>query len=189
VPLGNRRRIFVRKSRRQALGVGVRVAAAIVFAGAGALGGMKLAAAIGTNAPRMADFAAPEPAAPVPRHAALAGENVAVVDGETLRLSGQVVRLAGVAAPQRGESCRLATDCAGAAASRLATLVRDQRVACTVNGADKIGRPVASCQAGGTDINRAVVASGWAFAAASSPGLKEAEESARAAHLGLWAEQ
>lgn len=198
MPIGHRRRIFVRKSRRQAMAFTIRAAAVVIFAGAGAFGGIRLASAIGTGVTRVqlametppqtqrdsTAFGEPQ----TQRESALAGENVAVVDGETLRLSGQVVRLEGIAAPRRGEACRLPTDCASAAATRLASLVRDRRVDCTVNGADKVGRAVASCQAGGTDINRAVVASGWAFASASSPGLKEAEQSARAAHLGLWAE-
>jgi endonuclease YncB( thermonuclease family) len=202
VPIGHRRRIFSRKSRRNAVAFVIRASAVLVFAGAGAFGGIKLASAIGTGvAGVQAAFelstqafahTATQPtspdAAPAPRSGALGGENVAVVDGETLRLSGHVVRLDGVAAPRRGEACRLPTDCARAAALRLASLVRDRHVDCTVNGADKVGRAVASCEAGGTDINRAVVASGWAFASAGSPDLKQAEQSARQAHLGLWAE-
>jgi endonuclease YncB( thermonuclease family) len=167
----------------------MRVAAVLLFAGAGAFGGIRLASAIGTRVAAAPAAPVPEILAPAPRSLALAGENVAVVDGETLRLSGRVIRLDGVAAPRRGEACRLATDCAVAAASRLANLVRDQRVACTVHGADTVGRAMAVCDAGGTNINRAVVASGWAFASAASPGLKEAEQTARAAHLGLWAER
>ncbi len=198
MPIGRRRRIFARKSRRKAMAFAIRASAMLVFAGAGAFGGIKLASAIGTRVARAQADVAYLPQRPTPttssndaqiqRAVALASENVAVVDGETLRLSGQVVRLEGIAAPHRGEACRLPTDCARAAALRLASLVRDRRVDCTVNGADTIGRAVASCEAGGTDINRAVVASGWAFASASSPGLKEAEQSARAAHLGLWSE-
>ncbi len=202
MPIGHRRRIFARKSRRNTVAFVIRAGMVLVFAGAGALGGIKLASAIGTSVARVqaavetstqtfaqvpAPAVAPTDAAQ-PRQAALAGENVAVVDGETLRLSGHVVRLDGIAAPRRGEACRLPTDCARAAALRLASLVHDRHVDCTVNGADKVGRAVASCEAGGTDINRAVVASGWAIASAGSPDLKQAEQSAREAHLGLWAE-
>jgi endonuclease YncB( thermonuclease family) len=201
VPIGNRRRIFVRQSRRHAVRAALRSVALLVFAAAGAFAGLKLIPVIGARAAfvqAQAQVPVSLPVQAAPREvfedvaaaapAALASENVAVVDGETLRLSGHVVRLEGVAAPRRGEACRLATDCAGAAASRLARLVRDQRVACTVDGADQVGRAVASCQAGGTDINRAVVASGWALASVNSPGLKQAEQTARAQHLGLWAE-
>jgi endonuclease YncB( thermonuclease family) len=125
------------------------------------------------------------PAPQAPRLAAqLASQNVAVVDGETLRLAGRVVRLDGVAAPRRGEACRLAADCAGAATLQLAALVRDQQVACTLKGADSAGRPYATCHAGTTDIAQAEVASGWA--AAATPALAAAEQFARVRHQGLW---
>ncbi len=198
MPIGHRRRIFARKSRRKAMAFTIRASAVLVFAGAGAFGGIRLASAIGIGVARAQAEAesAPQQISPAvtasparnPRAGALASEHVAVVDGETLRLSGHVVRLEGIAAPHRGEACRVSTDCARAAALRLASLVRDRRVDCTVSGADTVGRAIASCEAGGTDINRAVVASGWAYASASSPGLVEAEQSARAQHLGLWSD-
>lgn len=126
----------------------------------------------------------PNPVAPLPPDA-VAGENVAVVDGETLRLDGRVIRLDGVAAPLRGHDCAISGDCAGRAALQLASLVRNQTVACSMARADNAGRAIASCRAGGTDISQAVVASGWAHAARAD--LKPAEDRARAAHLGLWA--
>lgn len=177
--VGQRRRIFARKAQRRLPVRGLLLACAVVAASIGGAGLVQFIASLSTQAQ----------AAPQPRAALLTDRNVAVVDGETLRLSGQVVRLDGVAAPHRGEACRVAADCAGAAVLRLADLVRDQRVACTVHGQDGAGRAVARCQAGGTDISRAVVASGWALAAANQRDLAAAEQSARSAHLGLWAAQ
>jgi len=187
VPIGKTRRIFVRNQRRRVGGQIVRFAAAVIFLSAGAAGGAKLSTFIGASV--LGSIAPPVRAAVQARRpAALASENVAVIDGETLRLSGQVVRLDGVAAPQRGQACRLAQDCAGAAAGHLARLVHDQLVACTVDGADTVGRAMARCQAGGTNINEAVVASGWAVAEANQPNLLQAQADARTAHRGLWAE-
>lgn len=112
---------------------------------------------------------------------------VAVVDGDTLRLDGHVVRLAGVEAPGRGDVCRGGTDCGGAATSALAGLVRDRRVDCRLSGQDRLGRPYGACDANGTDLSRAIVAAGWARARPETPGLADLELRARRQGAGLWA--
>ncbi len=113
---------------------------------------------------------------------------VAVVDGATLRLHDTVVRLHGAAAPARGHSCPdgqgAAYDCGAAASAALASLVRDRRVVCRLNGRDQAGLMLGVCEAGGTEINRALVAAGWARA--DGPALGKAEATARAGRLGLW---
>lgn len=183
--VGQRRRIFNGKPHRRR----VNWRALLL---AGGLGATSLCVGLaGASVARLAhsQFAGVFPAAtatPVARSMTLAGENAAVVDGETLRVAGHVVRLAGIAAPQRGEACAQGVDCAGAAALRLASLVRDQRVACVLTGNDDVGHHTATCRAGGTDLGRAVIASGWAVAKADD--LRQAEREARLAHRGLWAE-
>ena len=112
---------------------------------------------------------------------------VAVVGGDTLRLDGQVVRLAGVEAPSRGDTCSGGRDCGGAATSALAGLVRDRRVECRVSGHDGKGRPYAACDANGMDLSSAIVASGWARAQQDRPSLASLELRARRQGAGLWA--
>lgn len=112
---------------------------------------------------------------------------VAVIDGETLRLEGQIIRLGGVEAPSRGDLCRGGADCGGAATSTLAALVRDRRVECRLSGRDRLGRPFAICDANGTDLSRAIVASGWARAQPGAPELADLELRARRQGAGLWA--
>ncbi len=177
MPLGSPRRIFARSPRRPWGRTGLLLLGCAGLLLAGARGGALLAAGLHDHALQAA-AAGPS---------ALAAEDVAVVDGETLRLDGRVVRLAGVAAPKRGDACASTPDCGGRAALQLADLVRNQTVACQVGRADTTGRAVGDCRAGNTDISQAVVASGWA--AASRADLKPAENRARAAHLGLWAER
>jgi endonuclease YncB( thermonuclease family) len=162
VPLGQPRRIFVRQSRRvfwRAVGLLCVAVGAAVFA-----------------QPVASSLANILPEAGNPR--LVAGDDVAVMDGQTLRVAGHVVRLTGLTAP---------TTVAGTAALQLAALVRDQRVACQLDGAKAGGNPTARCEAGGTDLNRALVAEGWAEARADAPGLKQAEMVARERHLGVWA--
>lgn len=124
---------------------------------------------------------------PWPEHVAARPDQVAVVDGDTLRLGGRVVRLAGVAAPGRGDRCKGNADCGGAATSVLAGLVRDRTVECRLSGQDGMGRPYGACDANGTDLSRAIVAAGWARALADVPGLADLELRARRQGAGLWA--
>jgi endonuclease YncB( thermonuclease family) len=116
---------------------------------------------------------------------------IAVVDADTLRLSDRVVRLSGIAVPRRGQTCRDGKgqdfDCGVAAANALEALVRETPVDCKLNGADGMGRALAVCEAGGRELNRALVDAGWARADRSSPALKAAESTARSERRGLWA--
>lgn len=125
----------------------------------------------------------PPPQTPVAANAA----DVAVVDGETLRVGSQVVRLAGVDAPGRGERCRGGVDCGGAATAALAGLVRGRRVECVLDGRDLDDRPLATCRSNGVDLSHAIVLSGWARAQSGDAALGTAESTARRAGAGLWA--
>ena len=120
-------------------------------------------------------------------HVGAEPSQVAVVDGDTLRLDGHVVRLAGIEAPGRGDTCMGGADCGGAATSALAGLVRDRRVECRLSGHDRMGRPYGACDANGTDLSRAIVAAGWARAQPETPGLADLELRARRQGAGLWA--
>lgn len=116
--------------------------------------------------------------------------DIHVVDGETLRLQGQVVRLDGLQAPSRGETCADTAgqgfDCGVAAADRLAHLVANHALVCELHGQDVFRRPLAICEANGKILNAMLVSSGWALA--SSENFSEAEARARQAGRGLWAD-
>lgn len=117
--------------------------------------------------------------------------DIAVVDGQTLRLRDRVVRLDGVTSPPRGETCRDRSgqelDCGAAATNALAALVRDAGIDCTLRGRDPNGRPLATCVTLAGPVNQALVLAGWARADVSAPALVTAESQARAARRGLWA--
>ncbi len=127
-------------------------------------------------------------ASPGPSRVAADPSGVAVIGGDTLRLDGQVVRLRGVEAPDRGDRCGADLDCGGLATSVLAGLVRGRRVECALSGHDDVGRPYAACEANGTDLSRAIVASGWARARPGLPELADLELRARRQRSGLWAD-
>ena len=116
---------------------------------------------------------------------------VAVVDAGTLRVRDHVVRLLGVDPPARGATCRTndgaGLDCGAVASNALAALVRETPVACRLNGHDDLGRSFAVCDASGQELNRAVIAAGWARADRTRPALKRDEDAARTERRGLWA--
>lgn len=126
-------------------------------------------------------------AAPEPERVRADANQVAVVGGDTLRLDGRVVRLSGVEAPDRGDTCRGGQDCGGAATAALAGLVRDRRIECSLAGHDRLGRPFGNCSANGVDLSSAIVASGWARAREDRPTLATLELRARQHGAGLWA--
>jgi endonuclease YncB( thermonuclease family) len=126
--------------------------------------------------------------APASSRLSASAASLAVVDGDTLRLGDQVVRLAGIAAPARGSVCHAAgqgdMDCGVAAANALESLVRGSGVDCTIHGHDDEGRPVANCIAGGMLLSEALVRNGWARA--NTADLREPETTAKAAGRGIW---
>ncbi len=99
---------------------------------------------------------------PPPEHVTAGAGAVAVVDAGTLRLGSTVVRLVGIDPPARGQTCRAADgatfDCGVDAANALARLVRERDVDCRLQGSDGMGRALATCVAGGRDLNAAMAA-------------------------------
>jgi endonuclease YncB( thermonuclease family) len=127
--------------------------------------------------------------APTDRNWRAEANAIRIVDGETIGLGERIVRLAGIAAPARGEACRStageAFDCGGAAAAALTRRVAGRAVACRIVGQDGFGRGLGQCDAAGADLNRALVGGGYAIATGSA--LRTNEMEARQSARGLWA--
>lgn len=114
-----------------------------------------------------------------------------VIDGDTLELAGQRVRLEGIDAPESAQSCAKADGaawpCGQAAASALRALVAGKTVVCDRTGEDKYGRTLGLCFAEGNDINGALVRGGYAWAFVKySQAYVALEAQARAAKAGVW---
>lgn len=110
-----------------------------------------------------------------------------IVDGDSLFVEGREVRLAGIDAPELAQECRRdgrEWPCGRVARQELAMSIRGNPLVCRVRELDRYGRALARCEAGGEDIGRAMVRSGFALAY----GAYDAEEAdARAAGRGIWA--
>ena len=112
-------------------------------------------------------------------------------DGDSLMVGDREVRLFGIDAPEYDQTCKRAGHdwrCGSAAADRLAQLVTGKNVVCASVGTDQHGRLLGRCMVGATDVNRAMVASGYAVAFRRySSDYVSAEDSAKANKRGIWA--
>lgn len=130
------------------------------------------------------------PASEMAARTALTG-TARVIDGDTLEIAGERVRLEGIDAPEMAQTCRRRPwgtwACGKAAATALEHLLAGQRVACEDRGTDKYGRMLGVCFLGTRDINSWMVREGlaWAFVRYSRSYVRE-EARARAAHAGIW---
>lgn len=109
-----------------------------------------------------------------------------VLDGDTITLAGQKIRLEGIDAPEFSQTCTGKAGtyaCGREAKKQLAALAKGGPVECSGWQYDKYGRFLAICKAGKAEMNREMVNTGWAV----SYGAYFAEEAeARKAGKGVW---
>ncbi|MDN5874858.1 MAG: thermonuclease family protein, partial [Sinobacteraceae bacterium] len=115
-----------------------------------------------------------------------------LVDGDTIEIAGQSVRLHGIDAPESSQHC-LDVDgnlfsCGGLAADTLGRMIAGRKVVCTGDERDRYGRLIAVCRVGGVDLNARMVRLGLAVAYVKySDDYLPHEVEAAEAHRGLWA--
>ena len=115
-----------------------------------------------------------------------------VIDGDTIEIGRQRIRLHGIDAPESGQACGDADGkrylCGSRAAFALANLVGETNVRCTPLDRDQYGRIVARCFARDTDVAGFLVRSGWALDWPRYSGGEYASEQQDAtnAKRGMW---
>src|SRR3954471_16275507 len=117
-----------------------------------------------------------------------------VIDGDTLEIRGERIRLFGIDAPESGQMCLDSKGqsyrCGQKAALVLDAQIGEGVVTCERKGTDPYGRMVAVCRVFGEDLGAWMVGLGWALASrADSTRYVAAEELARSRGLGMWAGQ
>lgn len=89
-----------------------------------------------------------------------------VIDGDTLEIHGQRIRLYGIDAPESSQTCDLNGTkwrCGQASALALSDQIAKQTISCKPTSTDRYGRKVAKCFLGQTNINAWLVENGWAL--------------------------
>ena len=130
-------------------------------------------------------------AAAAPNPGSVVEGQAAIVDGDTIEIAGQRIRLEGIDAPEAAQNCSgangSASACGLAATRALRDLIGQETVACESVGTDKYGRMLGLCFLDGEDINRFMVESGnaWAYVKYSAKYVS-VEAGARALKIGIW---
>jgi endonuclease YncB( thermonuclease family) len=114
-----------------------------------------------------------------------------VVDGDTVEIRGQRIRLWGIDAPEGAQSCSKPdgskVPVGRRSAEALVEVIGDRNLTCVERDVDRYRRPVSVCRAGEVDVSSEMANRGWAWAFVRySRDYVEQEQSARAAKLGVW---
>lgn len=129
----------------------------------------------------------------LPVHAASFSGVARVIDGDTLDIADRRVRLFGIDAPERDQTCRNGAGrewaCGAWATVEITRRFGGRVLTCAELDRDRYGRTVARCEdAGGADVARVLTETGAAFAYRRfSQDYAGAEAKARAAGAGIWA--
>jgi endonuclease YncB( thermonuclease family) len=113
-----------------------------------------------------------------------------VVDGDTVIVRDRRLRLAGIDAPEKDQSCTRAGrawDCGEQSRAALSASLGGSILTCLGDRMDKYGRPVVRCTARGFDVAAWSVENGWSVAGpVGPPDYKTEEAQARSLRRGIW---
>lgn len=131
--------------------------------------------------------------APLPATAQIVSGNATALDGDTLEMTGQRMRLSGIDAPELAQKCQrdgADWDCGAQARRHLGLLLQSGEAQCTVQAQDSQGVYIATCTVADRDLSEAMVAAGLAVASEVRPGdapYADLEARVRMAKAGTWA--
>ena len=113
-----------------------------------------------------------------------------IIDGDTIDISGQRIRLNGIDAPESRQTCiadGVTWPCGQHATAALTEFIGGAPVSCQEQGTDRYGRMIGKCSVQGEGIEAWMVESGWALAYRRySLEYVDEEEEAQDARVGLW---
>ncbi|HYD86767.1 MAG TPA: thermonuclease family protein [Vitreimonas sp.] len=110
-----------------------------------------------------------------------------VIDGDTIEIHGQRIRLSGFDSPERGARCG-EVNVYQRSALALSDFLAQRTVSCTISDTDRYGRGVGRCSVSGVDLGEHMVAQGWArdWPRYSGGAYADEEAAARRDVRGIW---
>ena len=90
-----------------------------------------------------------------------------IIDGDTIEIAGQRIRLNGIDAPESRQTCMaegVTWACGKSATDALSEFIGEAAVRCEDQGSDRYGRMIGRCYVQGDDIEAWMVLNGWALA-------------------------
>lgn len=125
--------------------------------------------------------------------AAASAKYVKIVDGDSLEIGGNRIRLVEIDAPEYKQYCfnkkREKYDCGIKAKQYLYDMIKEAefKVVCHSKGTDRYNRQLAECFAGGKNLNLEMIKAGQAVAYRSdNAAYLQAESDAKQHKKGLW---
>jgi len=116
--------------------------------------------------------------------------NAKVIDGDTIQIGKNKIRLHGIDAPEKNQKCiylEKEWECGIKSTKNLIELIKLRKVNCFKIEKDKYKRTVAECYVNSISINKWMVKSGWAVAYKYySKKYVEDEQFAKKNNLGIW---
>ena len=122
-----------------------------------------------------------------------------VVDGDTIKINGKIIRLFGIDAPEKKQICKknwLSINfftftknyyCGKVATKKLKKFISNKQVKCVGDQLDRYNRIIAICYLDNKDINRWLVRNGFAVAYKKySTKYSYQEKMAQKEKIGLW---
>jgi endonuclease YncB( thermonuclease family) len=113
-----------------------------------------------------------------------------VIDGDTLDIRGERIRLFGIDTPELGQPWWDGEggehDAGVSAREALEVLIKGKRLSVKVLREDKYQRSLAIVKVDGRDVARSLVSQGWAFASPGSTRYRRTENAARRRRRGFW---
>jgi endonuclease YncB( thermonuclease family) len=132
-----------------------------------------------------------QPAAPA--HADILKGVAVVIDGGTIEIDGQKIRLLDIEAPETAQLCKELNGadypCGRRSALALSDFLQQRKVTCDWSNLDREGRRLARCTVAGEDVGLWLVQQGWALPDrhCKCETYRAAADQARSQSLGLWA--
>ena len=113
-----------------------------------------------------------------------------VIDGDTIKIKGNNIRLSGIDAPEKNQKCTYNNkdwECGIYSTNALIKLINNNEVKCQSNDIDRYKRFIAICFVEKKEINKLMVKNGWALAYRYySRAYIDEEFIAKKNKLGIW---